>query len=363
MTVIKGTQSITPIYKGVDKIGKIYKGENLYYVLDDIPAEFIKPFVVPENANTNLVFNTTIKDSSAPYKTNVVSGGNLYMVGGNNSGYYNGILDKTANSNFKDLYIPSTYNGVQVYSLSWGSFRVLYEIYPNLENIILGEGIEVLGEASISYHDGATALENKPKIVLPKSLKNISYGALGSLRVYKLDTSKYTFFTDMSRLDKPVENLDYCLSNCHVDICYVNNPIFENNYATSSTNTTSFSPLSGSTVDTLKTTFKKMYVKNLTKIGQNAVYSQKIEYLEIDKSITSLSALAFNSCTFTEIKFKHSNSDNIEFLLDSSNYGPFHSKTAIAVNIYTDNNYIKNHDWVTNENITPTFYHLDGTAW
>lgn len=37
-------------------------------------------------------------------------------------------------------------------------------------------------------------------------------------------------------------------------------------------------------------------------------------------------------------------------------------KTAYTVNIYTDNEDIKNYNW-SGDNITPTFYHLDGSAW
>jgi hypothetical protein len=43
--------------------------------------------------------------------------------------------------------------------------------------------------------------------------------------------------------------------------------------------------------------------------------------------------------------------------------GCFSYKSATAKNIYTDNTSVKNYDWSTNENITATFYHLDGTAW
>lgn len=42
--------------------------------------------------------------------------------------------------------------------------------------------------------------------------------------------------------------------------------------------------------------------------------------------------------------------------------GAFAYKSASTKNIYTDNTSVKNFDW-SGENITPTFYHLDGTAW
>lgn len=42
--------------------------------------------------------------------------------------------------------------------------------------------------------------------------------------------------------------------------------------------------------------------------------------------------------------------------------GMFKVKTARSMTIYTDNEYIKNYDYAS-DNITPTFYHLDGSAW
>jgi len=42
--------------------------------------------------------------------------------------------------------------------------------------------------------------------------------------------------------------------------------------------------------------------------------------------------------------------------------GMFYNKTAKTMTIYTDNETIKNYNWSA-DNVTPTFYHLDGTAW
>lgn len=42
--------------------------------------------------------------------------------------------------------------------------------------------------------------------------------------------------------------------------------------------------------------------------------------------------------------------------------GMFRVKTARNMNVYTDNETIKNYDWAS-DNITATLYHLDGTAW
>lgn len=388
MPITKGTQSITPIYKGADTISSIYKGTSLVYTADTLAKEFIKPFVVPESYNTNLVFSTTIKNASAPYETKEVSGGNLYMVGQDKRNVSNGISDKTQNTSVTDFYIPSTHNGTQIYSLSQLCLDSTYSIYPNLENIIIGEGIEVIGYSAIWYGGttNTTKVPNPPKIMLPKSLKNISTRSLGDLRLYELDTSKYTFYTYWSNNDYPSENLGPIFYYTTVERCYVNNPIFENNYATTQSKSASASPLSG--VTGVKNTYKNLYIKNITKLGEYALYNNNIENLIIDSNLKSITTNAFNSCTFKmdvlklpktisyfdytsvpynftdgSIRFEHTNSDSVEFALNTNNQGPFYYKTARTLNIYTDNDYIKNHDWATNENITPTFYHLDGTAW
>ena len=388
MPTIKGTQSITPIYKGVDTISSIYKGTSLVYTADTLAKEFIKPFVVPESYNTNLVFNPTIKNESAPYETKVVEGGNLYTVGNNKRETANGLLDKTVNESLTDFYIPSTYNGVQVYSLSQVSLDSLYSTYPNLQNIVIGEGIEVLGYDCLWY-GGTTNVSNvtnPPKIMLPKSLKNISYSSLGNVRLYELDTSKYTYYTYWSSNDYPVENLGRIFYYTTVEKCYVNNPIFENDYGSTLSSSSAQSPLMGQSG--FRNTFKNLYIKNISKLGQYSLANNIIENLHIDSNLKSISTNAFNGCGFKmevlklpktittfensclpydladgSIRFEHTNNDPIEFVLNSSNYGPFYYKTARALNIYTDNDYIRNHDWSTCENVTATFYHLDGTAW
>jgi hypothetical protein len=388
MPVKQGTFGTSPIYNGVYTISSIYRGTDLVYTADALAKEFIKPFVVPESYNTNLVFNTTIKNTSAPYETKVVEGGNLYTLGNNTRNARNGILDKTQNTSVTDFYIPSTHNGVQVYSLSQLCLDSLYSTYPNLQNIIIGEGIEVLGYSALWY--GGTTntsnVTNPPKIRLPKSLKNISYRSLGNVRLYEFDTSKYTFYTYWSNNDYPVGNLGSVFYYTTVERCYVNNPIFENNYASTLSSSNVQSPLMG--VAGFINTFKNLYIKNISKLGEYSLANNAIENLHIDDKLKSISSNAFNGCSFKmdvlklpktislfnyqcipydlaggTIRFEHTNSDPVEFTLNSSNYGPFYYKTARALNIYTDNDYIKNHDWSKHENITATLYHLDGTAW
>lgn len=68
-------------------------------------------------------------------------------------------------------------------------------------------------------------------------------------------------------------------------------------------------------------------------------------------------SLGLNSIILTTITFKQPN--GMEITLGSD---LFKTKTAQALTVYTDNETIKNYDYVA-DNVTPTFYHLDGTLW
>ena len=54
--------------------------------------------------------------------------------------------------------------------------------------------------------------------------------------------------------------------------------------------------------------------------------------------------------------------NGINVSLPSSQLRP-NTKTAYSITIYTDNETIKNYDWSGEENLTVTFYHLNGSAW
>lgn len=69
-----------------------------------------------------------------------------------------------------------------------------------------------------------------------------------------------------------------------------------------------------------------------------------------DSNVAKITARGASKRNFV---FMHSNDNPIE--LDFSGGD---AKSASTLNIYTDNDYIKNYDWSTNANITPTFYAL-----
>ena len=89
---------------------------------------------------------------------------------------------------------------------------------------------------------------------------------------------------------------------------------------------------------------------NSCKFGQGLV---------IPRSVTGIDAYAFDSISSGSVlKFLHSSTDTIT--LSATMFGS--PKSATTITIYTDNQTVRNFDYSA-KNITPTFYHLDGTAW
>ena len=88
--------------------------------------------------------------------------------------------------------------------------------------------------------------------------------------------------------------------------------------------------------------------------------------ISVPKGVSNIGNLAFSHSTgsmaITDAYFYQPSGMTITLPTAGSNYGMFYVKTARSMNIYTDNETIKNYAW-SSDNITPTFYHLDGTAW
>lgn len=93
-----------------------------------------------------------------------------------------------------------------------------------------------------------------------------------------------------------------------------------------------------------------------------ATSSYTLGSLIIPKHIKKIGERAFSMSRITSIKFLHDSEAHIFLPTAGSETGMFYVKSARNVTIYTDNEMIKNYDWAT-DNITPTFYHLDGTVW
>lgn len=106
----------------------------------------------------------------------------------------------------------------------------------------------------------------------------------------------------------------------------------------------------------------------ITKIANNAYTYTQVEQVEsafelhIPKQINEIGAQAFSNSEITNFVFEQRENDFVRLPIAGSETGMFYSKSATNKNIYTENWFIKNYDYAT-DNITPTFYHLDGTLW
>lgn len=100
---------------------------------------------------------------------------------------------------------------------------------------------------------------------------------------------------------------------------------------------------------------------HIVEIGMRAFDNATIEEITIPKSIRKIGNAAFADCSVKTVRFMHGENNKIELPV-AGRTGAFYCKSAKEMTIYTDNLTIKNYDWVA-DNITPTFYHLDGTAW
>lgn len=102
---------------------------------------------------------------------------------------------------------------------------------------------------------------------------------------------------------------------------------------------------------------------NITTISASTFSEVKSQYLiTVPQSVKVIEKNAFAYGGLTKIKFLHNIYDTINFPTAGSVTGAFYSKNAYNLTIYTDNLMVKNYDWTT-DNVTPTFYHLDGTLW
>ena len=98
---------------------------------------------------------------------------------------------------------------------------------------------------------------------------------------------------------------------------------------------------------------------NITEIGEYSFYNQSsLKSITIPETVDKICDSAFyGSSSLKTITF-NTPADK-EITLGNQ---LFYYKSAKSVAIYTENETIKNYDWAA-DNITPTFYHLDGTAW
>ena len=106
---------------------------------------------------------------------------------------------------------------------------------------------------------------------------------------------------------------------------------------------------------------------SITTIGSGAFGGcTQLTEITIPSEINTIQSLAFSDQTstisFTSMVFKQPSGATVSLPSAGSTSGMVYSKVAKEVNIYTDNETIKNYAWAT-DNVTATFYHLDGSAW
>ena len=333
MPVKKGTKGLIACYKGTTGFGKIYKGTTLVFSSETYPEGFIKPRVVLGSENTNIYYymNGEQQNIGIP----------------NDNTDKNGFIDKSTVHNDTVLYIPSYNNNKIVDNIYPNALANSFSIYPNITSIVLGEGIRTLMASSLRYdrsdNNAAVKPTNYPKLVLPSSLKSLySSNIFKYINLYKVKTSDYNYYILSSVLT------DSIFSGSIIDECIADSTILEND----------------STFILNGAKFKKLDIKDISYIGEYNFNNIEVsDMLVIHNSVSNIGKKAFNSISNTpNIRFNHLVNDTISFTLDGSQ-GPFYAKTVRNINIYTDSADIKNHDWSGAENITATFYHLDGTVW
>jgi hypothetical protein len=106
---------------------------------------------------------------------------------------------------------------------------------------------------------------------------------------------------------------------------------------------------------------------NIKTIG-NYVFigCSNLKSIEIPSSVETFGTTIFANSTgalsLKTITFKQPSGMSLTLPPAGSGSGLFYCKTASTLTVYTDNEIVKNYDWAT-DNVTPTLYHLDGTAW
>lgn len=116
---------------------------------------------------------------------------------------------------------------------------------------------------------------------------------------------------------------------------------------------------SGKTADTNFTIFT---IPDHIKYIQHRVFGdvlakQKIKTLGISSSVEEINGNICCGTTTTTLVFKHPAGKYIKLPTPGSNSGMAYNKDSRALTVYTDNEYIKNYDWAT-DNATVTFYPL-----
>lgn len=116
------------------------------------------------------------------------------------------------------------------------------------------------------------------------------------------------------------------------------------------------------------TSLTSIIIPDSTKLICNASFSQctSLTTVTVGNSVSSIERLSFanvgGAMSISNVYFRQPSGMTISLPTAGSIDGMFYVKTARNMNVHTDNETIKNYAWAS-DNITPTFYHLDGTPW
>lgn len=346
----------------------------------------MKEFIDESEASQGLVF--TGLDASGKMETEEGFDGTVvgYMLGDNSTSYCNGLDLNVFDLNSSKIVIPSKYNGLPVLKL--GQFCLApisvdgYFIVnglgfengsvamPNLREIKLGVNIKEvdtlrtivcvdynlsckmnipssMGNPSYPAYDGFTfnthtIYDNREKAVY----EYVSGEDSGSIACKKLIISKNTEVVGMlsdgeesnavyagfeevefEARTKPIELSEFCFKS-QMNLVNINLP-----------NQLSSLPL--------------QCFRDCNSLPQ----------INIPSSVSSIGRLCFYQCSqLTSARFEHSINDIITLPAAGEMNGMFYVKEAKEMTIYTDNETIKNYDYLA-DGVTATILHLDGSLW
>lgn len=106
------------------------------------------------------------------------------------------------------------------------------------------------------------------------------------------------------------------------------------------------------------TNFTSFTIPDHIKIVQGSVFaSQPLQKIIISASVEKITGTITVDATTTTLVFKHPAGAYIELPTPGSGAGLAYNKNSRAISVYTDNEYVKNYGWST-DNATVTFYPL-----
>ena len=111
--------------------------------------------------------------------------------------------------------------------------------------------------------------------------------------------------------------------------------------------------------DTVDSNFTKAVIPDTIEMVQHNVFSAQsaLTQITIGSSVNRITGCLTPGTYITDLIFRQPAGMSIELPEAGTDYGLGYKKDSYSMNIYTDNECIKNYDWAT-DNVTATFYSL-----